>query len=222
MADQQRLKDARIEVQIDTSAAERALDDLTPGGGPGQRPPEPGRDAEKDRRRDDERPPRDGQPSVVAGVGKIPRAVVTLVRTMIAATVARQILEIVPGYIDKQLEQIPPGGLLGTGAMEAFMERRVGEMVRDAMKGGAATGHALEAAAATIPAAVGTAVDVARAQAALRGEVDIPGVGRLALQQAQLASIEAAQRARARQLGRNAAGAAIADLTNQFMEAAIR
>lgn len=211
--DQQRLKDAQIEVKVDTSAAERAIDDLEPGGGsrPGRRPPEPGR--ERDER---ERPKPDkgrGPAGTAAAAASIPRGVIRLVKTFAAAVVLQEVARVVPSMIEKRIAQMAPG------VMRDVTDAVLGNIGRF-LTGIVDTGENITANIGAITTGISTARDVARAQQLLLPpkQRDPADIAALALRQAQLSQIDSAFAMRRRRIGAAALGGAILDVTDTLRE----
>jgi len=192
MGDETRLKDAKIEVKLDTAGALKALGDLENASGgkskPGGRPPSPGRKDERREREDEGRKRKGGGIGVVgvgaaaAGVAGIPGFIVGVVKTLVAATVATSVSEVVPGMIAERMRTTDDGS---TGNNVAkFLQDTVGLSLDKFV----AFIHTVESMAGLLPAFLGTATEISTTSKALFGEAaPIEGVFATAKTQAAVA-----------------------------------
>ncbi len=220
MADEQRLKDAKIQVKLDLKGAQDALDDLNKDGDrstPGGRPPSPGRKDDRKRREDDERKakqrPRAAAVGAAVGVAKIPGAIVAVVKTVVAASVATLVAEIVPAMISARLAQVKDDISFERGVLE-IMEvavgmplQALGQLVRN-----------LENTLAVGGAFVGTALDVAVSQKSLIGEADAEDVFSIAGRAAMVASAQRSLAGSRRHQRRIIFGGAIVDIADDIKD----
>lgn len=246
--DEQRLKDAKIEVRIDTEAAERELEDRGREGEgrstPGGRPPQPGRkEDEKDQRKRDDDRRRDGDGgrfvTTVAAASRVPGMIVGAVKVLAAAYALRTVSEMLPGMIDKRLSTMAPGGRLGIGAFgQPLYPKNLGDLADFAVRESLEKTRdfyreiilpqiqRMEAILAVFPAALGTGIDFARSQQLMTG-VTRPGDVLAAVARAgTMASIDARMQASRRAFSGAALGAATVDLgdwlKDRFYEAVWR
>lgn len=204
MAGEMRLKDARIEVKLDTAAALRQIDDLEKGAGgrsvPGGRPPSPGRRDEAKEREDDERKGR--RRREVAERPGIPG--MGIVKAVIGASALQLVSEMLPAMIDAKLATMASTDVFRKAVLEA-LKATVGK----AAGGVGSAMRAVESAAPVIGAFTGTAVDVARSASLMFGGAADADIATLAKRQAAIASAEVSMERARRAAGRAGIGAAI-------------
>ena len=216
MAGEQQLRDARITLTIDTTAAEKRLDDIDDGSTPGGRPPQPGRDRGKDRRRDDDRDRRPGRrpgPGAAVGVAAIPgRAVIAAVKTFAAAYMLKIVSETLPGMVDRRM------ATLDKPVRFAAEATGLPSLARGVFGGIAAGFHGLEIAAATVAPAVRTARDLGRSQMLLTGRTDEAGIADVTLREMKIAGALSSIAALKREQGRRFMGAAAVDISDNLKD----
>lgn len=124
MADQQKLKDAKIEVKLDTEAARKQLEELARGmsgkSTPGGAPPKPGRDTGRD---DDGRRPARRGTAVVATSTTSP--LYSAVKAGVAAVSLAAVAEVVPSMIEARLKTLSDGDYVSK-AIVKVLEYAVG------------------------------------------------------------------------------------------------
>ena len=213
--DEQRLKDARIELVLDTTAAKAKLDELEGGGdrsSAGKRPPSPGRkDARKEREAEERaeklRPVRGGRTAAVAAAagGKLSAVIIGAVKTIATASALTATAELLPGMIDAKLATMESTDKAKIAALE-FIDAVIGEPLAVFAR----TVRNIQSAIPIISAFVGTAGDIARTQAALGLEVDGSAV-RVGGRAAAVASANVSIAKERIRLGRFGVGRAISD-----------
>lgn len=222
MAGEQRLRDAKIKVRLDTSEALRQLGDLGKGRDgasvPGGKPPAPGREDERKKREDEERrrdERRENRRSRTAGAaaaaGAVPRAVIGAAKTIASAAALSLVAETVPAMIDARLETL---------GNQDPIKRQVVSLIRDAIgipleKIGDVI-RTIESALPVIAAFTGTSIDVARANAILGGGATSADILALATRQSRVRSAETSLQLERRRLGRGGAGQAVLQAADQL------
>lgn len=214
--DENRLKDARIEVVLDTARAEKQAEAFEQEEGersiPGSRPPQPGRERDKeDRRRPGKSRVGFGDLSAGAAIARVPgaRAVMGALRTFAAAYALRTVSEVLPGMIDKKLSMLDADNIATRWALN---------LIKDVYKYIDNKFVQLESSMAAFGAGIGSATETARSQQLLLGQTDPRSIGVLAERAAAAASFQAFINAQKRISGASALGGAIVDIGEELKE----
>lgn len=214
MADENRLKDARIKVVIDTSDAIQQIEDakVEPEKSvPGGKPPSPGRKDEQRKREDEEREekrdPRPRRPRRPAarpgrGGGLLRRVVGTAASGVTLSMVA----DMIPAIIQAEQKKLAEGQYWErqvVGVIEKYVGQPL-ERVADGLR-------AVESALPAIAAFTGTAIDVSRSNQLMGLGMSPQAIASLSKREAAIASIGANMNNQRRKVGREAVGVFLAD-----------
>ncbi len=216
MPDEQRLKDAKIQVKLDLSGARRDLDEAEGDrSGPGGRKPSPGRKDERERKQRERRKRQATGPRTVLAAGAAGRAgiaakVIPFLKGLVLSNVSAAMGDILPGMIDKRMASLESSDTAEKFALEAariasLPAQYIAEAKRLASQG--------LAYARTYP---GVFAGQALGQQAAFGESRAGDAQAVASIQAQVASIEAFMRGEQLRLAGRLKGATAVDLGDSF------
>jgi hypothetical protein len=218
MADEQRLKDAKIQVKLDLSGARRDLDEAEgERSGPGGRKPSPGRKDERKRREDDRRKEqargKDGRTVLAAGAAGaagLGAKVVPFIKGLILANVNAALGDILEGAIDKRLATLEKGDTARELALEAARIASLPAQLLADVRRKASQGIAF---LKTFPSVF---AGQALAQQAAFGRTSAADASAVAQNQAQVAVIEAFMRGEQLRLAGRLKGAVTVDLADSL------
>lgn len=195
---ERRLQDAKIVVRVDTSQAERELEQLDNRRGRSEERQEERR-SRSDRKREGEGRGRTNV-AIIPGTGVLRTAIKTFI----------------------QIELVKLGLAVGAGAArEADLPapfKKVTDILASQMEAASEAIQSLQSQLAAVLGTTGDIIDVARSQKLLTGSVDTAALGRVALDRANVRTVEAALEARRKTVGRAAAGATITDIAGQAVK----